>query len=183
MEVKVANKTTQKPDDPTEVIAPAAETRVIELGIEPHVFRFEQKPLSFFGKMEVFSVLGSAMEKAMAGPNGISLDDLMVDDGEDAFKADTFVRAISKLVIYAPELFADLFVIVLAVPRGSREAVKSLLDLPPDEGGISDDDGWGIIETFIDQNWDVMADFFSARIKPLIDKVSSKVQESQPSKP
>lgn len=189
----MATKTTQPEDstDATEVLVPSASTRTVNLGVEPNTFSLTQKPLSFFGKMEVFSVLGNALDKAMSGPDGISLSELL--DGPRPVNgqlsasnfqdADAFVRAITKLVQYAPELLLDLYVIVLGVPRGERDYVKDVMEEPEDRGGLSDEDGLGIIETFIDQNWDVMVDFFSVRIQPLIQKVSNKVQGSAPSKP
>ena len=187
----MANKTTQPAEDSTEVLEPAAQHREVHLGVEPNIKTYVQRPLSFFGKMEIFAVLGGALDKAMSGPDGLSLNELINGPGElgesvtteNLRDADTFVKAISKLVQYAPELLLDLYVVVLAVPRGEREVVKVLLQEPVENGGLTDDEGFGIIETFVDQNWDVMADFFGARIQPLIEKVSGKVQGSQPSKP
>jgi hypothetical protein len=187
----VANKTTQPAEDSTEILEPSAQLRTIHLGVEPNVKTYVQKPLSFFGKMEIFSVLGGALDKAMSGDDGLSLNELLNGPGElggsvtaENFRdADTFVKAIGKLLQYAPDLFLDLYVVILAVPRGEREVVKEQMRHNEEDGGLSDDDGFGILETFIDQNWDVMADFFGARIQPLIEKVSNKVQGSQQSKP
>lgn len=181
-----ATKTAQ-PEDTTEVLVPSVENYTVTIGPPGNQMEFVQKPLSFFQKLEVFSILGSALDKAMAGPDGLTVSDLF--DGpsslgeeltENNFKdADTFVRAISKLVQFAPDLLSQLFLVVLSVPRGARTSVKIVMELPPDEGGLSDDQGFGILNTFIDQNWDVMVDFFKARIVPLINKLSNKVQESQ----
>jgi hypothetical protein len=186
----VADKTT-KSEDATEVLVPAVEHRVVTIGQDPLRYSYVQKPLSFFQKMEVFAVLGKALDRAMSGPDGITVSELL--DGPNAVEgelsadnfrdADTFVRAISKLVQFAPEILLDLFVVVLGVPRGQRDLVKEMIDMPEDEGGLSDEDGIGILETFIDQNWEVMVDFFTVKIQPLIKRVTSKLPESQPSKP
>jgi len=183
----VATKTTQPEEDSTEVLEPSAQNREVTLGLDPFRKTYTQKPLSFFGKMEIFAVLGGALDKAMSGPDGLSLNELINGPGElgdsltteNLRDADTFVKAIGKLVQFAPELLLDLYVVILAVPRGERELVKTQMQQTEENGGLSDDDGFGILETFVDQNWDVMADFFTVRIQPLIEKVSSKVQGSQ----
>ena len=184
-----ASKTAQ-PQDTVDVLVPSAANREVSFGAGDLQMTYIQKPLSFFQKLEVFSVLGSALDKAMSGPDGLTLSDLFdgpagVGDklNERNFRdADTFIKAIAKLVQYTPDLLSDLYVIILGVPKGSRLFVKEVMELPEDEGGLSDDQGFGILDTFVDQNWEVMSDFFSKRIMPLANKMSSKLQESQPSK-
>jgi hypothetical protein len=184
-----ASKTAQ-PDSPIETIEPSAQWRDQKIGVEPNVFVYTQKPLSFFQKMEVFAVLGSALDKAISGPSGLNVEDLMGvrERGADLTERDyadaqVFLKAIARLVQYAPDLLADLYVILLSVPRQERVFVQSMMELPEDEGGLSDEDGLQILETFVDQNWDVMVDFFKERITPLFQKISQKVQGSAPSKP
>lgn len=185
----MATKTTQ-PQDPVEVLVPSAEHKEVTFGTGDLQMTFVQKPLSFFQKLEVFSVLGSALDKAMSGPDGLTLSDLFdgpakagAELNERNFRdADTFVRAIAKLVQYTPDLLADLYLIVLGVPKGSRPVVKTIMEMPEDDGGLSDDQGFQILDTFVDQNWEVMTDFFSERIMPLANKMNSKLQESAPSK-
>jgi hypothetical protein len=188
----VPNESTQ-PQDTTEILTPSVENRRVTIGPKEYEVEFVQKPLSFFGKLEVFSVLGGALDKALSGPDGIVLSDLFEGPakvGENLTNqnfrdADTFVRGIAKLVQFAPSLFSDLYVIFLGVPRGEREVVKDMMERPEGDGGLSDEDGIGILETFIDQNWDVMVDFFDSKIMPLVKKIGTKVQKtgSQPSKP
>jgi len=148
---------------------------------------YTQEPLSFFGKMELFSVLGGAVEKALSEEGGISLSEIMEvpqrEDGlplstNDFLDADTFIKSIAKLVQFAPDLIKDLFCISLRVPRGERPYVKELM-----EEQITDDEGFELIEKFIDQNLEVMKSFFSERILPLVDKISQTVQGSAPQKP
>lgn len=185
-----ANKTEQPQDETVEILEPGAQERIVVIGEDPFTRHFVQRPLSFFGKLEVFSVLGGAIEKAMSGPDGLTITELF--DGPQALgetlseqnfsDADTFVRAIAKLVQYAPDVLSDLYLVILAVPRGERELYRELMERPADEGGLSDEDGFGVLETFVDQNWDMMLDFFNSRIVPLFNKINSKVQGSQPSK-
>lgn len=183
----VSNENTETTED--EVLVPSVANRVVTFGTDGNEVSYVQKPLSFFGKIEVFSVLGSALDKAMSGPDGLTLNDVFEGPTEGGISAqrfrdaDTFVKGVAKLVQYAPDLLEDLYTIFLGVPRGERELVKFVMVRPADEGGLSDEDGLGILDTFVDQNWDVMLDFFTSRVMPLVNKVSTKVQESQPSKP
>jgi hypothetical protein len=139
-----------------------------------------QKPLSFFGKMELFSVLGGAVDKALN--EGLSISDLFdvpEDRNAESFQeADLFVKAVLKLVKDAPDLLLNLYNVILAVPRGQRDYISSRL-----EADLDDEQGIAILEHFVDQNWDVMKDFFKEKIMPLTSKIGAKFQESGSSKP
>lgn len=184
----MATKATQPEPEQNEadVLIPEGANRSVTIGKDDLEMTFEQKPLSFFQKLELFSLLGAALDKAMRGPDGLTMSEIF--DGPSNLSenlsdsnyrdADTFIKALAKLAQYAPELIADLYVIVLGVPKGLRDVVKNVMELPEDQGGLSDDDGFGILETFIDQNWEVMVDFFKERILPLVGKISNKLQES-----
>lgn len=172
--------------EPTEVLEPKASNyRVVLSEGNSNELILIQKPLSFFGKIEFFSVMSSAIDKALS--DGLSVSDLLdtpqrtSELNEDSFKeADLFVKSLLKLVKYAPDLLFDLYVVFLGVPRGDRDyVIERLRDELTDEQGI------GIINAFVDQNWDVLVSFFKEQILPLVSKISKKVagQESESSKP
>lgn len=174
----------------TDVLEPQVEHLHITLGQGEETFTLVQKPLSFFGKLEFFSIMGKAVEQAI--DDGLSVGDLFdapnQEDGlplsADSFKeADVFVKAIAQVVQHTPELLGDLYCVLLGVPRGQREYVKNVMERHQDDGGLSDEQGIAIVETFVDQNWDVMVDFFSLKLSPLVAKVSKKLQGSESSKP
>lgn len=177
--------------DPSEVIEPSVATRVQVVGKDDYTFTFKQKPLTFFGKLDFFAVLGRALDRAMTGPSGISVADLLDTPErsgnliEDVKDADTFVRGIAKLISYAPEIVGDLYCTILNVPRGQREIVKEIFALDEEEGGLSDADGAKILDYFFDQNWEVLRDFFKEQIVPLVEKAGSKMKDpaSPSSKP
>ena len=169
-------------------LEPEAQEYVVVLGAgQPDELVFVQRPLTFFGKLRFFGVASKAIETALE--DGASIAELLeVPDREagaplsaDSLReADAFVKAVAKLVEYAPELMGDLYCVILAVPRGQTEYVISRF-----ETELDDEQGMKIIDVFIDQNWDALLDFFSQRIAPLVSKVSSKVQDrnSAQSKP
>lgn len=170
--------------DPIEVLEPSAQNLIIVLGKgTENEITFVQEPLSFFGKMEFFAVMGKAVENALS--DGSTISDLLdvpdqrdgVIKANDLKDADVFVKAISKLVQYAPEFLGDLYCVILKVPRGEREYAKSRM-----EEELTDEQGFAVLNTFIDQNWEVMVDFFNGKILPLVNKVSGKFSESTSSK-
>jgi len=160
-----------------ETLEPSAQIYTIILGERT----FVQSPLTFFRKVELFSVLADAIDKALSEGAVISefLEEIP-ENTSDLVEADVFVKAIAKVVKYAPDLLGDIFCISLNVKRNQREEVKELLEEMGDEQSVE------IINHFIDQNWDAMMDFFSKQMSPLVAKVSEKVQSrstsSKPSK-
>lgn len=155
---------------------------------EGNEFNYTQKPLSYFGKMEFFSVLGNAVDLALAN-EGMNMASLFGQRGFDAaslMDAESFVRTVSRLVVFAPDLLQDSFSIWLNVPRGERAAIKSLM-----RETLDDDAAQEIIEVFIDQNMEAMSRFFLERIPQLSKRakrrmpagVSRQLKPSKPSQP
>jgi len=191
--VETKDKVVEGPsaEEQLETIAPSVAERTVYLGVEPEVLTFVQKPLSFFGKLEFFSVMGKALDKAMSGDEGLSLSQLFEvpersADGSlrpnDFKEADVFVKGLTKIAEQAPEVLLDLYCVILAVPRGSRDYVKDLMQESSEEGGLSDDDGFGILETFLAQNWEVMNGFFRDRIPALMETVRSSTAKEKEDK-
>ena len=143
--------------------------------------QYVQQPLSFFGKIELFSVLANAVEKALADGALISelLDDIpAASDINSIGEADVLVKALAKVMKYAPETLQDIFAISLKVKKNERAFFFANLE------EISDEQAMRILNHFIDQNWDAIMDFFKEQVKPLIANVSAKLQsESTSSKP
>ena len=169
--------------DVVETLEPSSPNYEIVIGDRT----FTQKSLSFFGKIELFSVLADTIEKALSegATLGELLEELPTDTqnvkASDLAETDVLVRVIAKLVKFAPEILEDVFCISLNVKRGEREEVKELL-----REELSDDEAMTILNQFINQNWDAIMDFFSKQVSPLIQNVSEKMQSrstsSKPSK-
>lgn len=155
---------------------------------------YTQQKLSFFGKLEFVRLSSRAISKAMTASDGeeaVNLTDLIgVQSAQDITSADVFIRAIARLAEFAPEIVKDIYMISLNVPAHEREIVAAILDEPFDDetqtGGLSDDDGFAIMETFVAQNARVMRDFFREKLPQIAEQVRKAVEPDPtpaPSKP
>lgn len=169
--------TAEVKDETTEVLETLAPEEVYyKLGEGDTEITLVQKPLSFFGKIEFFSVVGKAVQKILI--DGGSLSELLetpdfdpsVPLSSNVTDADVFVKALSKIIESAPELLKDLYLVILAVPKGQRDYYALRLE------ELTDDQGMQILDTFVDQNWEVMVGFFTEKMLPLFNKISKKVQ-------
>lgn len=181
--------TETEPQDVLEEIVPGAEHRVYYVGPEGAQVTLVQRPLSFFQKMDLFAVLGKGVDRAI-NSGSISLKEIMKESDksglgeEEAAKEkeaedlEMFAQLMLKIVGEAPDLMGDIFVIALGVPRGRREFVKDLIEAPEAQGGLSDEAGFQIIDTFVEQNGEVLRRFFTERLKPLMDKMLARAGEA-----
>lgn len=178
-----AQENARADEDVVDVLRPKVEPKEWHLGPESSPLVYIQRPLSFIQKMQWFSLVGGVLEKAMSGDNAVSVNELLNAPGNprvggfnmaDFRDADNFVRAIGKLIVHAPTFLTDSFCIWLNVPETQRKLAAEVMAFPPEEGGLSDDDGLEIIEIFIDQNYDALADFFGDKIASLQRRVSAR---------
>lgn len=159
-------------EDVIDILQPKSAPRTWDIGPENMRRTYIQRPLGFLAKMQFFSLVGEALDKALSGPNKMSLGGLLSAPGgrgsalsmDDFRDADTFVQAISKLLAAAPDFLVDSYCLWLGVPDYEQEVVKELMKLPPDDGGLTDDQGLEMIEVFIDQNYDALNSFFTERL-------------------
>jgi hypothetical protein len=167
-------ETVEEVESPLEILEPEIKEKIITLGTGDDELIFTQKPLSFFGKIEFFSVMGKAIERVLSEGGSISEifdspDDILSSSTKEA---DLFIKSIAKVVQYAPETLLDIYCVVLAVPRGDRDYVKTRL---VDE--LTDELGFDILDTFVDQNWEILTSFFTEKGLPLFKKITKKLQK------
>lgn len=137
-----------------------------------------QKPLTFFGKIELFSVLSVSLNKVL--DKGVSIGELLdvpesdslPISGDASKEADIFIKSITQVLQYAPEALGDIFCVILAVPRNNRDEFKVRL-----EEDLSDDQAFAVLNTFVDQNWEILVDFFTGKGLQLFQKISQKLQK------
>ena len=151
---------------------------------------YVQRPLSFMGKLEFFSLLGRTLQSALQEEGADALAGLVVTAQSATAPSggingmDDAVALMTRLAQYVPEFVLDSCVIALRVPKGEREWVKSVW-----ETDLSDDDGMEMVEIFIEQNAEALRDFFVQRVPKLGQRISQKMNlaglspSSTPSKP
>jgi hypothetical protein len=170
--------------DELELIEPKVDHKEWVIGDPSLNLRYVQTPLSFIGKMQWFALVGDVIDRAMSGPSAISVNELLNSPNkpgqtlsmDDLREADTFVRAIGKLLIHAPDFLVESYCIWINVPKTEREIVTEIMNSPVSMGGIDDDMGMEIIERFIDQNYDELSDFFSVKVGALQKRVAAKTK-------
>src|SRR5574342_637844 len=124
----------QNTNDVLETLEPSAQNYEVQLGDRV----FVQSPLSFFRKVELFSVLADAIDKALS--EGAIISEFLEDIPEstsDIAEADVFVKAIAKIIKFAPDILSDIFCISLNVKRNERTEVKELLEDLNDEQAMT----------------------------------------------
>lgn len=142
---------------------------------------YVQRPLSYFGKIEIFGLLGATVDKAMK--DGMSIDSVMqVGDvfAGQANNMDSFIGGIARLAMYAPELLMELYCIALAVPRGERDWVKSVWERPASEGGLNDEDGLEVLAVFVEQNGEALRDFFTQKMPDVAKDLMAMFTDQAP---
>lgn len=144
--------------------------RPVEVSVEiPGIAVVTQKPLTYFGKLEFFGVLGKALQDIMK--SGVSVNDLLaslnVDPETEAdmrsgnFDMTTFtsfdnlIQIVSTLATAAPQTIKELYLLALGFDRKDWVAVAPHLDQMDDETGFL------ILQTFVDQNGNALQDFFA----------------------
>lgn len=173
-----------KEDDYLDILKPKAEPKTWVIGQGDYERTYVQKPLSFIAKMQWFSLVGDVLDRALSGPDGMSLGNLFSGPGggqfapQDFSEADTFVQAVGKLLAVAPDFLVNSYCIWLNVPDYERPGVAEIMMLPPDEGGLSDEQGMEIIEVFIDQNYEALDSFFRESLGRLQRRVQTRAQEA-----
>ncbi len=140
-----------------------------------------QKPLSFVGKIQFLSYIGEVLDKAMSGNNKLQLGSLFdvpvrgeTLTAQDFSDAETFVQAVGKLLVYAPDFLSKSFCIWLRVPEYERDWVTAVW-----EESLEDEEALDIVETFIDQNWDTLQGFFSEKLPSLSKRLQARYRASQ----
>jgi hypothetical protein len=155
---------------------------------------YVQKGLMWFGKIELYGILGQAVEVVLQGDNPLGIDSMlglarnpvqMVSDlmGYNLPGADTapdrqsdeeqmeveagkVMAAFAKVVALSPDLLKQAYCIALDVPKTHRNwAVEWAFP------NIDDEMGKDVLHTFIDQNWGVMEDFFAHEVSKIIKRI------------
>jgi hypothetical protein len=179
-------------ENPLETLRPSAQPVIRKLGKGDQAREYVQRPMGFFQKMRMYEILGEAIDGIASGEGGGVLRAVFSADiasgdlasvGRAALvnDADTFLRLIGKLASTTPDLLLDLYCLFLAVPMNEQPWARMTMELPPSEGGLSDDDGIDIVAVALDQNAEAIRSFFGEKIKSLSARMATMFPQREPS--
>jgi len=175
----------QEAEDTLEVLMPQSAVKTYTLGPKEVNREYTQRPLSVIRRIQWFALIGEVLDDALSGDNAISLNSLFdnpMRDGNlsmEMFRnADTFVQAVGKLLTVAPDFLTRSLAIWLNVPDYERNIFTQLVELPEEEGGLTDDMLFEIVETFIDQNYVALDRFFREKLPALQRRVEQRAKEA-----
>lgn len=182
-----------EPIDDLEILAPKIKAKQWTFGPEGSQLTYVQRELSTISKTQWFSLVGEFLDRALGGENSISLNSLLsppenvrgsaqnlrIEDFQDA---DTFVHAIGKLVMFAPEFLEKSICIWLEVPDHEWDYARMVMKQSPEVGGLSDDMTEEIMATFLDQNYKALSSFFRDRFGNLRKRWQARQKEAEQSR-
>lgn len=153
--------------------------------------RYVQSELSFFEKQDFTTLIGKYFERFADGEFGISIKDLFSDEIRTQIRIPTeatpevaerlveenasLIKAIIKVVNELPDLQMEIILIALGVPTNERPAVAKTLRGPVWKGGLTDEQGFDILKTFITQNAVAIRDFFLKKARDLVEHFQDEV--------
>jgi len=128
---------------------------------------FVQDPLTFYEKNEFFGLVGRAVEEMVMTTGDVtallSLFGMSDETVEKIRKGEIdvslldqlpyIVGALSRLLAAVPGMLMELHLLALSVPPEKQREVRDGLRQ------IDDDTGFGITQTFVEQNIETMRDF------------------------
>jgi hypothetical protein len=153
---------------------------------------YVQKGLSWFGKLELYGLLGEAVKIVLEGDNPLGVGsivdmardprkmvaDLLGDmpgaadapdmegDSDPELEAGKVLAAFAKVVAISPDLLKQAYCVALAIPKTHRTwAVEWAFP------NMDDEMGQDLLHTFVDQNWGVMEDFFGRELPKIMKRI------------
>lgn len=171
---------------PTKLRATQVKTWTIP-GLEEPVM---QDPLSFFEKNELFGILADSIDVGirsgldlgaiveMIGMDQDTVDRIRKGDAnpKDLPDVASMASALLRVLTITPGVLEDAYLIFLSCPAVERPTYRLALR------NMDDDTGFGILETFFEQNSKAVADFLP-RWKALLTKAAAELKPMMPDSP
>lgn len=190
----------RKREEDMDALVPMAEAKVWVVGKPPELggdtneySRYMQKPLGYIQMMRFMGLVTNAMSEAVKAGGTIAMEDLWGGEGlswrergerlrsQDFADAGSFAAMALKLISYSPNFLLDCYVLWLDVPPHEKEWAKRVMASPwrPEDGkwGLKEDDGFAMIETFIDQNFEDIRSFFVEKLPRLMLRISKQERD------
>lgn len=168
-------------EDPVDLISPSDEPKEWSFVYNKEERTYVQAPLSYFGKLELFQLVGTTIKISMLGENPITINSMLGsrDYDEGFWNADAMMNIVATLAAFGPDFVQDAYAIFLNVPKNERGWFREAISQSAEDGGLTDDEGLEIIEIFIDQNLATFKDFFVKRLSETITRAQDQLKQDQ----
>jgi hypothetical protein len=165
-------------------------------GEEDEYSRYVQRPLGYMQRMRYFALVSSTITEAIkaGGTINVGATDLFGGDGSlrqraaaltdaDFADAGSFMALAFQLLAYSPDFLLESYCMWLEVPGKEKGWAKRVMSQPYDPSrnkwGLTDEDGLGLVETFIDQNYEDTRRFFVEKLPKLVTRVRQREDEQK----
>jgi len=159
------------------------------LGFEQVEVEFTQATLGFIPIQQFFNKIGREIRNFVKGEYGIKLGELMgpamrqriqapelVDESEVNRMVDEnegLIQAIVEAIQKVPDLELEIIGLSLGVRPGQMPWFKAAVSEPPHRGGLTIDEGFILLTTFVRQNHAAVRRFFEDQGKALFEEISA----------
>jgi hypothetical protein len=146
---------------------------------------YVQKGLGWFGKIELYGILGQAVQVVLSSDNTFNLNQIMDaasnprqimaeamgdtpprEDEDEGVEAARMMAIFAQIVAISPQLLRQAYCVMLDIDENWRPwAVKAAFP------NMDDEMGQDIIHAFIAQNWKAMEHFFSREVPKVAQRV------------
>lgn len=198
-------------EDAFEALEPMADARTWIIGKPPkeggkedQYSEYIQKPLGYMPRQRFFGLVFKTVSESIkaGGVLDLGMDDVFGGGAgsirqrfqqltaQDFTDAGSFVALAAQLAANTPDFLLDCYCIWLDVPAQERAWAKATMNQPYDpereKWGLTEEQGFEMIEIFIDQNYEDIRAFFVERLPRLVTRIrsrerdrKSKVRESE----
>ena len=159
------------------------------LSYERKEFTWTQATLGFIPIQQFFNKIGREIRNFVKGEYGIKLGELMgpamrqriqapekLDEGEVNRVVDEnegLIQAIVEAIQKIPDLELEIIGLSLGVRPGQMAWFKAAVSEPPHRGGLTIEEGFILLTTFVRQNHAAVRRFFEDQGKALFDEISA----------
>jgi hypothetical protein len=152
-----------------------------------------QEELSFYQVQDFANIGTSYVQKFINGELGVSLkeiftgdlkqrvqmpsmDDVNAESAEKLIDENTdLILGIIKAINKIPELEMQIMLLSLGVPIGEQKWAETILRGPVSRGGLTRQQGFDLLLTFIKQNTQAVVDFFSQQGREFVEAARKEI--------
>jgi hypothetical protein len=197
------DKAKKEHEEALETLEPMTEPREWIIGKPPteggeddEYSRYVQRPLGYMQRMRYFALVSSTITEAIKAGGTINMGATDLFGGEGSLRqraaaltdadfadAGSFMALAFQLLAYSPDFLLESYCMWLDVPGKEKGWAKRVMSQPRDPSrnkwGLTDEMGLGMVETFIDQNYEDTRRFFVEKVPKLLTRLRQREDEQK----